>query len=178
MAKYVADMQGIFEVRPCLNGRTGKCLQQVTPVEPILWQSGSDAFTLAGDTAWRDYTVSLDVNLQKAGAVKLIGRANTQTRPQREQAGYELHADETGAWTLGKRDNTGALTTLARGSTTALGLGKWHTLTLDLRGSSITAKINGTTLATVQDASYPAGQVGFGVVGYQTNQFDNLTITR
>jgi hypothetical protein len=37
MARYVADMQGSFEVRPCLGGRGGQCLQQVAPVEPILW---------------------------------------------------------------------------------------------------------------------------------------------
>src|SRR5205814_8115591 len=34
-ARYVADMQGAFEVRACANGRTGRCLQQVAPVMPI-----------------------------------------------------------------------------------------------------------------------------------------------
>jgi Ricin-type beta-trefoil lectin domain len=29
----------------------------------------------------------------------------------------------------------------------------------------------------VNDTSYAAGQVGFGLVGYQTDQFDNLTVT-
>jgi O-glycosyl hydrolase len=177
MAKYVADMQGSFEVRPCLDGRTGRCLQQVTPVRPILWQGESDAFALAGDTAWKNYTVSVDVNLQQAGIAKLIGRANTQTRPQSEQAGYELRISDTGAWTLAKRDNAAALTTLASGTTTAPGLRRWHTLSLGLDGSSITARIDNRTLATVRDTSYSIGQVGFGVAGYQTDQFDNLTIT-
>jgi O-glycosyl hydrolase len=177
MARYVADMQGIFEVRPCLNGRTGGCLQQVAPVRPILWQGDSDAFALAGDTAWSNYTVSVDVNMQQAGIVKLIGRANTQTRPQSEQASYELRISDTGAWTLVKRDNTATLTTLASGTTTAPGLRQWHTFSLVLQGSSITARIDNRTLATVRDTSYPTGQVGFGVVGYQTDQFDNLTVT-
>jgi hypothetical protein len=175
-AKYVADQQGAFEVRSCLNGRSGKCVQQVAPVKPIEWHGDSDAFALAGDTAWSNYTVSLDVNLQQAGTVKLIGRANTQGRPQSKQAGYELRVSDTGAWTLAKNDTTATLTTLASGKTTALGLGSWHTLTLDLAGSAITAKIGMTTLATVYDISYATGQIGFGVVGYQTDQFDNLTV--
>src|SRR5262249_28050831 len=75
--RYVADMQGSFEVGDCLNGRAGRCVQQVAPVKPIEWQGDSDAYTLAGDTAWRDYTVAVDVNLQQAGTAELIGRANT-----------------------------------------------------------------------------------------------------
>jgi O-glycosyl hydrolase len=177
MAKYVADMQGIFEVRGCLNGRAGQCLQQVVPKQPILWQGGSDAFALAGDPAWRNYTVSIDVNLQQPGITKLMGRANTQKRPQSKQAGYELRVSDTGAWTLAKNDINATLTTLASGTATALGLRQWHTLTLDMRGSAITARIDNRTVASVSDSTYAAGQVGFGVVGFQTNQFDNLSVT-
>jgi len=176
-ASYVADMQGAFEVRGCLGGRTGSCLQQVAPVKPIEWQGDSDSFALVGDVAWTNYTVSVDVNLRQAGIAKLIGRANTQARPQSKQAGYELRIRDTGAWALAKRDTAATLTTLASGTTTAPGLGSWHTLTLDLQGSAITAKVDGATLATVRDSTYPAGQVGFGVVGYQTDQFDNLSVT-
>jgi O-glycosyl hydrolase len=176
-ASYVADMQGAFEVRGCLGGRSGGCLQQVAPVKPIEWQGDSDSFALVGDVAWTNYTVSVDVNLRQAGIAKLIGRANTQARPQSKQAGYELRISDTGAWTLAKRDTAATLTTLASGTTTAPGLGSWHTLTLDLQGSAITAKVDGATLATVRDGTYPAGQVGLGVVGYQTDQFDNLSVT-
>jgi O-glycosyl hydrolase len=177
MARYVSDMQGAFEARTCLNGRSGTCLQQVVPIEPIWWQRPSDPYVLAGDTAWRDYTVSIDVNLQQTGTVKLIGRANAQLRPATDQASYELLAGDTGAWRVTKRDTEGVVTTLASGTTAALGLRRWHTLTLVFQGSAITAKIGGTTLATVRDSSYVSGQVGFGEVGYRTSQFDNLTIT-
>ncbi len=175
-ARYVADMQGAFEVRDCLDGRAGRCLQQVAPVKPIEWQGDSDAYALAGDTAWSDYTVSVDADFRQAGTVELIGRANTQARPQNKQAGYELRVASTGGWTLAKNDTSGTLTTLASGATTAPGLGHWHTLTLDLRGSAITARLDKTTLASVHDTSYATGQIGFGVVGYQTDQFDNLTL--
>ena len=176
-ARYVADMQGAFEVRGCANGRAGRCLQQVAPVKPIEWQGDSDAYALAGDTAWSNYTVSVDVNLQQAGTVELIGRANTQARPQSKQAGYQLRVSNTGAWSVVRNDTTATLTTLASGTTTALGTGSWHTLSLRMQGSSITAKIGSTTLATVTDTAYATGQVGFGLVGYHTDQFDNLSVT-
>ncbi|MFC0435336.1 galactosylceramidase [Kutzneria buriramensis] len=176
-ARYVADMQGSFEIRACRNGRTGMCEQQVAPVKPIEWQGDSDAYALAGDTTWQNYTVSVDVNLQQAGTVELIGRANKQARPQNKQAGYELRLSDSGSWLLAKNDTTGTLTTLASGTTTAPGLNSWHRLSLDLRGSTITAKLGSTALATVTDSSYATGQIGFGVVGYRTDQFDNLTVT-
>ena len=176
-ARYVADMQGSFEVRDCTAGHTGRCLQQVAPVQPILWQGGSDAFTLAGDPAWRDYTVSVDVNLQQSGVVKLIGRANTQARPQTKQASYEFRVSDTGTWTIAKRDTAATVTSLTSGTVSALGLNRWHTLALDLHGGTITGRIDGTTVGSAQDSSFASGQVGLGMVGYQTDQFDNLTIT-
>ena len=77
-----------YEARPCLGGRSGQCAQQVTPVIPIEWQNDSDAFALLGDTRWANYTVSSDVYLNQAGTVELYGRANTQQRPQGDQAAY------------------------------------------------------------------------------------------
>jgi hypothetical protein len=175
-ARYVADMQGAFEVRVCADGRTGRCLQQVAPVKPIEWQGDSDAYALAGDTGWTDYTVSVDVDLRQAGTVELLGRAGTQARPQNKQSGYYLTLSDTGAWSLFKKDTAATITTLASGTTIALGTGAWHTLTLGFAGTTITGKLDATTLATVTDTTYGKGQIGFGVVGYQTDQFDNLAV--
>src|SRR3989440_3801149 len=176
-ARYVADMQGAFEVHPCAAGRTGQCLEQMAPVKPIEWQGDSDAYALAGDTGWSNYTVSVDVDIAQAGTVELLGRANTQSRPQGRQAGYYLQVTNSGAWTLVKKDTAGTATTLASGAATAPGTGKRHTLTLGVSGSSITAKPESTTLTKVTDTSYASGQVGFGLVGYHTDQFDNLSVT-
>jgi O-glycosyl hydrolase len=176
-AKYVSDMQGSYEVRDCAAGRTGKCLQQVAPVQPINWQDDSDAFTLVGDPSWSNYTVSTDVNMQQAGTVTLLGRANTQNRPQSHQAAYQLRISNTGAWSIAKNSSGGALTTLTSGSHAALGLNSWHTIKLAFSGTQITAALDGTTLGSTIDGSFGTGQVGLGVVGYQTNQFDNLSVT-
>lgn len=177
MARYFQTMQGAYEVRGCAAGRAGRCLQQVVPRQPINWQDDSDAFGLVGDPSWRNYTVSTDVNMQQPGTVTLLGRASTQLRPQNRQAAYQLRISDTGAWSIAKHTTANATTTLASGSHAALGTNSWHNVTLGFSGTQITATLDGATLGTVTDGSYSAGQVGLGVVGYQTDQFDNLSVT-
>ncbi|MFK0110317.1 ricin-type beta-trefoil lectin domain protein [Streptomyces sp. NPDC091217] len=176
-ATYLSDMQGAFEARPCADGRSGQCVQQVTPVKPIEWQDDSDAFSLVGDPTWTDYTVKADVDLQQAGTVELLGRAGTQNRPQSHQAAYELRVSDTGAWSVVRSSAAGALRTLLSGTRSALGTRFWHTLSLGFSGDRITATADGTTLGAVDDSTFGSGQVGIGVVGYQTDQFDDLSVT-
>jgi hypothetical protein len=57
------------------------------------------------------------------------------------------------------------------------GTGTWQHLALTFNGTTIRAAINGATLASVTDSGYLAGMVGFGADGYQTDQFDNLSVT-
>jgi len=176
-ARYLADMQGAFETVDCTGGRSGRCLRQMAPTKPIEWQDDSDAFALLGDVAWTDYTVSSDIYFAQPGTVELLGRANNQSRPQSHQAGYYLRVRDTGAWSISKNDTSAVRTTLASGTTSALPTTAWHKLALTFHGTTITAAIDGTTVGVVDDATYAAGQFGFGVVGYQTNEFDNLAIT-
>lgn len=175
-ARYVSDMQGAFEVQPCI-GRAGKCLQQMAATKPIEWQQNSDAFALVGDPSWMNYTVSVDAELVKPGALVLIGRAGTQKRPQSHQQGYYFQISNSGVWTLFKSDSDGKHTTLAHGSTDPLVVGSWHRLRLSFNGNSITASVDRKQVATLTDNSYRAGQVGLGITGYDTDQFDNLVIT-
>ncbi|MFC5001547.1 ricin-type beta-trefoil lectin domain protein [Dactylosporangium cerinum] len=83
----------------------------------------------------------------------------------------------TGAWQIAKNTSGGILTTLASGTRSALGLNTWHNVKLGFSGNQITATADGVTLGSVTDRSFVTGQVGVGVVGYQTNQFDNLSVT-
>jgi hypothetical protein len=83
---------------------------------------------------------------------------------------------DTGAWSI-LRDNTSAqVTTLRSGTTTALGTNRWHTLTLTFSGSTITAVADGTTLGSVTDSTFGAGQIGIGTSQGETAQFDNLQV--
>ena len=76
-----------------------------------------------------------------------------------------------------RNTTSGTLTTLASGTVTAPGTGTWQHLALTFDGDSITAAINGTTVGTVTDTAYPAGMIGLGTDGYQTDQFGDLSVT-
>ncbi|GIJ44045.1 galactosylceramidase [Virgisporangium aliadipatigenens] len=174
LPRYTEDMQGAFEVRPCGSGR---CLQQVVPQRPINWQGDSDAYTLIGDPSWRNYTVAVDVNLQQPGTVTLLGRAGTQLRPQDRQGAYQLRINETGAWSVVAHGTSGNVRTLASGSRSALGINTWHRVSLGFSGSRVTATVDGVQLAAFNDSAFGYGQAGIGVVGYQTDLFDNVSVT-
>ncbi|WP_263384514.1 family 16 glycoside hydrolase [Granulicella arctica] len=175
-ARYVSDMQGSFEVQACAASRGGKCLQQMAPTKPIEWQDDSDVFTLIGDPSWSNYTVSVDVELAKPGTVELIGRAEVQKRPQSHQQGYYLQVDDQGVWTLLKNNSDGDHTLLAKGVAAPLGTSRWHRLSLSFDGAHLTASLDGHDLTSVTDASYRNGQIGLGTVGYDLDQFDDLSI--
>jgi Glycosyl hydrolase family 59/Ricin-type beta-trefoil lectin domain/Concanavalin A-like lectin/glucanases superfamily/Glycosyl hydrolase family 59 central domain len=176
--RYLSQQQGAFEVGPCAGGRSGQCVQQQAAVQPIEWDGNSNPYTIGGNLSWANYTVSADALISQAGSVQLIGRAGTQHAFG--PAGineYYLQLSSTGAWSL-VRNNTGdTLTTLASGTVTAPGTGTWQHLALTFNGAAISAAINGATVATVTDSSYASGMVGFGTSGYQTDQFDNLSVT-
>jgi hypothetical protein len=176
-ATYLSDMQGSFEVQNCAGGRAGRCVQQMAPVKPIEWQDDSDSYALIGDTTWSNYTVSADAYLSAAGTTELLGRAGTQQRPQSHMNAYYLRIRDTGQWWIEKMYTDGSNHTLATGTTTALGTGKWHNLSLQFQGSQITAKVDGNQIGSVADSSFQTGQAGLGIQGYRPDQFDNLTIT-
>ena len=176
-ARYVADMQGAFEVQPCAAGRAGKCLQQMAAIKPIEWQDDSDAYTLLGDPSWTNYSVSVDAQLARPGTLEVIGRAGIQKRPQSHQQGYYFQIADTGVWTLLKGDSKGLRTKLAGGSMHPLGIGRWHRLGLSFNNETIGISVDGKSLTSLRDGSYQAGQIGLGLTSYDTDQFDNLAIT-
>ncbi len=177
-AKYLMDWQGAFEVANCGGGRTGECVRQMSAQAPITWDTLSDPHALIGDTGWSNYTVTSDVMLEKSGYVELMGRANTQSYGGAGGLNaYHLRVSDTGAWSI-LSTNTGASTsTLASGTTTALGTNSWHTLSLAFSGNTITAGIDGKTVGSANDFTYGAGQAGYATSQGETAQFDNLSIT-
>jgi hypothetical protein len=176
--RYLSQMQGAFEAEPCAGGRSGHCVQQQAATRPIEWDGDSNPYTIGGNLSWANYTVAADALLAQAGSVQLIGRAGTQHAFG--PAGineYYLQLSNTGAWSIVRNNTSDSLTTLASGTVAAPGTGTWQHLALTFNGSSISAAINGTTVGTVTDTSYASGMVGLGTSGYQTDQFDNLSVT-
>jgi hypothetical protein len=176
--RYLAQQQGAFEVGPCAGGRSGQCVIQQAQVRPIEWDGDSNPYTVGGDLSWTNYTVSADALIAQAGAVQLAGRAGTQH--SFGPAGineYYLQVSNTGAWSIVRNNVSHTLATLASGTVAALGTGSWHHLALTFSGATITAAIDGTVVGNATDGSYSAGMIGLGTSGYQTDQFDNLSVT-
>ena len=174
---YLSDQDGSFQAEPC-TGRAGTCVRQMAAQSPINWDSAANPYTTLGDLSWTNYTVAADAMMAQAGSVQVLGRVNTQ-HPF-SVAGieaYYLQLSSTGAWAIVKNTYNGTLTTLTSGTVAAPGTGTWHHLALTVNGSTLTAAIDGTTVGSASDSSYATGQVGLGLGGWQTDQFDNLTIT-
>ncbi|MFI0508415.1 ricin-type beta-trefoil lectin domain protein [Streptomyces sp. WSLK1-5] len=177
-AKYLMDWQGAFEAVACGGGRSGKCVRQMSPQKPITWDSLTDPHALLGETGWGNYTVSSDVLLEQSGYVELIGRAGAHDYDHGGgQNAYRLRVSDTGAWSILSTNTGGTVTTLARGTTAALGTNRWHTLGLTFNGTTITATVDGATVGTANDSTWAAGQIGYGTSQGETAQFDNLSIT-
>jgi hypothetical protein len=175
LARYFSDNNGAFEAVPCGGGRDGTCYQQQITQAPIAWHGAAQRpATLVGDPSWwGDYQVSADAMLDQPGSLQLIGRAESQ---QHRVASYRLQFADTGAWQLYTEDVAGQDTLLASGSG-SFGVGQWHHIALRFQGDTITAMLDDTPLATIQDDSHTTGQVGFAAGGWQRVEFDNLQVT-
>jgi O-glycosyl hydrolase len=181
-ATYFASMNGAFQAEPCEGGRSGECLRQMAATTPIAWYTptaaGVQPYTLMGDLGWSDYTVSSDVLLEQSGSsAEILGRVGTQKQFNGGLNAYHLRLSETGAWSLLKTSGSWTWTTLASGTVTAPGTGTWHNLALSFQGNTITAAIDGTTVADATDTSFGGGQVGLGTAGYYPAEYSNFSIT-
>jgi O-glycosyl hydrolase len=174
----LAQQQGAFETVACGGGRSGQCVRQMAPTTPITWDTVANPYTLLGGLGWTDYTVAADALFEQAGAVQVMGRVGSQRGFNVSGINaYYLQVASTGGWSIVRNDTSGTLTTLASGTVAALGTNSWHHLAVSFQGSTITAVIDGSTVGHATDSAYPTGQVGLGVNGYQTDQFDNLSVT-
>jgi hypothetical protein len=116
------------------------------------------------------------VLLEKPGYAELMGRAGQNDNKSCGVNAYYLRASDTGSWSIVRNDLSCTQTTVASGTTAALGTNRWHTLGLGFSGGTITAIIDGTTVSTVSDFTFGAGQAGFSTSQGETAQFDNLNV--
>jgi hypothetical protein len=176
LAKYFSDMYGAFETTPCDAGRSGMCLTQLVPAEPIHWKpTAGRPFTMLGSLDWTDYTLSTDILFEQPGSIDLIGRLTGMGDTDVPNA-YVLRLSDTGAWSLLRTATKGEDVTLASGSIDAPGLHHWHRIALTFSGPTITPRIDNSALPPTTDTTYAKGMVGLGVLNYARAQFDNLRI--
>jgi hypothetical protein len=177
--KYLADQAGAFEVAAC-SGRESKCLRQVVYQHPIIWHSCiPDPFTFLGSADWSDYKVSTDVMMEATGNVILAGRVDSadwfQERKARWPSGYVLSVQHDGTWEIGSTRFNQATVKLASGKV-SFSMKTWHHLALGFRGAAIQVRIDGNSVANVNDTSHKQGMAGIGT-GRNTAQFDNFSIS-
>jgi hypothetical protein len=107
--------------------------------------------------------------MEQAGAVQLLGRVGTQASFSPANINdYYLQ------WPVPAPGRSCATPSAARSPRSRAGRSPHPALTFN--GGSISAAINGTTVGTVTDGAFGQGMVGLGVDGYQTDQFDNLSV--
>jgi len=179
--RYLSDQAGIFEVVKRTDG-TGMALLQVISEKGIEWPGHFNPApeSFLGSSDWRDYEISVDTLIEKAGFVSLFGRVGRIPQSFDPPDGYRLKVSENGEWQFDVVKN---LSGKMQNPASTIGAGKvsfaadqWHRLKLRFSGDIIRVVIDNKPVAEIKDATYPAGMVGIGG-GWHGAQFDNLTVS-
>jgi hypothetical protein len=143
----------------------------------VLKQTNSSENTLygiyAGSSTWTDYTLSASVKPGVGGTDWGSSVIAIDGRRKDVNNFYSLLVKNGSEWYLGKKVN-GNFITLASGSI-SYNTTTWYSWTLTMTGTTISASINGTTLATVTDSTFSSGNIGFKT--RSQSEFDNIVVT-
>jgi hypothetical protein len=172
MADMLAPIDGSF-------GYVHGVLTQTAAGEPVEWQYPGRSpapYAIIGENGWHDYTVSARVMLPASGrgspGAALIARFEGFRGSAVSQfRGYELRVRGNGAWQIVA--NGPAALMLASGSVAAA---RAYALSLTIRGITISAQINGASVATVTNRMYRYGPAGLGSHGYYPVRYLSFTI--
>jgi O-glycosyl hydrolase len=175
----LATQEGAFLYEPCLGGVSGSCLEQLASQVPIFWQKPKtgtpNPYAVVGSDTWTNYTVSASVLLTTdASSAGLIGRFSNQVIYAKHFDGYEFDLSGDGRWQL-VLNAVATSKVLASGAISGDLLNNWHVLELSLRGSRITALIDGQNVASVTNSAYSAGLTGIES-SWTPVQFGSLTV--
>jgi len=168
--KYFSDQGGAFEVVQ-RDDQQGNCLRQVITRKTIEWE-GYPIYnqTLAGDTAWTNYSFNCDVFFPEPYSyATILSRANEMHRSHKIPDAYRLILHSSGKWEFlaGTKSLASGLVVLNKNS--------WHSLQLDVKGNNIQVMINSKILADITDSTYTHGLVGLGCSFHRVD-FDNVHV--
>ena len=139
-----------------------------------------DPFTLAGDQAWTDYSVSADVHFDSESPAVVMGRIDSSNvfddAKARWPSGYVLRVRPNGAWELLSTEYKKPVVTLASGST-PLDRNRWHSLKVSFSGKRIQGSIDGKSLCSVENPTHAHGMFALGTE-WEHVQFDNLSVRK
>ncbi|XP_069639806.1 galactocerebrosidase isoform X3 [Haliaeetus albicilla] len=178
-APNFADQTGVFEyfINASDPGDHVFTLRQVVVQRPITWASDADqTISVIGNFQWVNMTVTCDIYIEKQrdGGVFVAGRVDNGGIYVRRTKGvffwvfadgtYRVTGDLAGEEILmkglsGVRDNA------------------WHTLTLNIQGTSASGLLNGYPLWENVTISKPSnGWAAIGTRSFEFAQFDNFHI--
>ncbi|MBN1171621.1 MAG: RICIN domain-containing protein [Micromonosporaceae bacterium] len=185
-ARYTSDRNGAFEAyRPGGSGN-GVLRQQLDSPSLGLggaW-NGGDPVTRIGDSRWLNYRASVDVSFENASTQGGANYARIGVRQQHGDVGapYSLRFTFDGGWQLLAGSNTVASGNVVSGAGGVRIAGfdtaasAWHRLAVTAAGATVTAALDGTTLASYTDpAPKLSGRIELGS-GYYFTRFDNLRV--
>jgi hypothetical protein len=187
-AKYWTDQIGAFEVHAeeMAAVNTNKVMRMMVPQVPIGWHDfgSSGPLTLIGMREWADFTLSVDFKLPTSTSTSTLNSGCVGTRvDQMWKNGIALCASEGGTWqlTVGgpKLVTSEFIEIIQHGTTSALGTGNWHTLSLTTVGRKATGMLDSKPL--FEDVAIRDIDTGFGAIGsngWFPIEFDNVTITQ
>lgn len=162
---YLAPMDGAFRYEPCRDGASRTCIQQMAAQPPVYWwRYLGFPYAVVGDGSLSDYTVSSGVLFTRAGSsAGVMARFSRRQRHANAFHGYLFTLTDGGRWQLLKNHLTAEAQVLRSGALKSRpGLLHWHALSLTVRGSTLTAAVDGRTVASLEDrrAPYRTGIAG------------------
>lgn len=176
------DQAGAFEVVPDSEGH-GKVLQQQMIEHGIEWHyPQAHPFTIVGDSAWTDCSVSVRVRIPETGEASLLGRVGAPLpRPAPPNAVVlAVFASKDAAEPM-QFELRQAGFVMASGTLDLPGGPQdWHQLRLQFSGDQITAWIDGWIVAdftNTEPTRTTHGRVGVGS-GWNMAEFDDLQVRR
>jgi pectate lyase len=134
--------------------------------------TSATARALAGSTSWTDYTVQARV---KPVAFNGSDRyAAIAARAQSSTNFYYLALRSSNRIELGKV--IGGTSTALSAASTAVTVGTWYTLALQVTGGTLHGFLNGTEIVSGTDASLGAGRIGLTTLNTNA-EFDDVQVT-
>jgi hypothetical protein len=128
-----------------------------------------------------DTTIAIDARVYGGPANRIVHVGCRRSLTAGQETGYVFGIrPEIGRFLLARAQPSGSLTPLVDQPSTAINRADaFNRLELTCSGSTITAAVNGVTVATVQDTTFTSGALRFGVGGSgATARFDNLVVTQ
>jgi hypothetical protein len=166
---FESDTLGAFPPNWTLvSGSWSVQLDGTQVLEQTNTSTSSESRVLAGSAGWTDYVFQADV----------------RPGPNNPSLGFQIIArltDSNNYYSFGLFSNTwylkkrvaGTQTTITQGNFTYTS--QFYTFIFSLQGSSISAAINGTTVASVTDTSLSSGMIGFSTKAM--SEIDNVIVT-